>query len=87
MSFALADGTRLAPTDLKLTLRMADDGAGRGGSLAFTDVDLRPLAGVAAHLPLPPSLRQDIADLEPHGSVRNGHLDWTGNADAPIVIR
>ena len=83
MSFALADGTRLAPTDLTLTLRTADDGAGRGGSLAFTDVDLRPLAGVAAHLPLPPGLRQDIADFQPHGSVRNGHLDWTGNADAP----
>jgi uncharacterized protein (TIGR02099 family) len=83
LTFALADGTRLAPTDLKLTLRTADGGAGLGGSLAFTDVDLRPLAGIATHLPLPQSVRRDIAGFEPHGSVRNGQIEWTGNADAP----
>ena len=83
LSFVLADGTRLAPTDLKLTLRTADGGAGRGGRLAFTDVDLRPLAGVAAHLPLPQSVRRDIAGFEPHGRVRNGQIEWTGNADSP----
>ncbi|MEO9135245.1 MAG: YhdP family protein [Casimicrobiaceae bacterium] len=83
LSVALPDGTGIAPTDLKLTLRTPKGGAETGGSLAFQEIDLRPLAAIAAHLPLPEAARHDLARLAPHGTVRNGQLGWTGAADAP----
>jgi uncharacterized protein (TIGR02099 family) len=82
LSLALPDGTGLAPTDLKLTL--LTPGAGpASGALSFRHIDLRALARVAADLPLPQTMRRDIAAFEPRGMVQDARLEWTGNAEAP----
>ncbi|HEX6138703.1 MAG TPA: YhdP family protein [Casimicrobiaceae bacterium] len=83
LAFALPDGTGMASTDFKLTLTNPAGSAPGGGSLAFKQVELGPLAAIAAHLPMSEALRDDIAKYEPRGTLRNGAIAWTGDADAP----
>jgi uncharacterized protein (TIGR02099 family) len=82
LTFSLADGTALAPANLRLTLGGADS-LPRGGSVAFEEIDLRPLAAVAPYMPFPERLRRDIARYDPRGTLRNGTFEWTGGVEAP----
>jgi uncharacterized protein (TIGR02099 family) len=82
LSFELPDGTGIAPTDLRLTLADPDAGAPGGGSLAFRELALRPLATIAGNLPLPDALRRDIAAYQPQGTLANGTIEWSGSGDA-----
>ena len=82
LSFELLDGTGIAPTDLRLTLVNPAAGTPGGGSLAFRALALRPLATIAANLPLPDPLRRDIAAYQPQGTLANGSIEWSGSGDA-----
>ena len=83
LAFVAKDSVALAPTDFKL--RHADAEAGRAaeGELSFGRIELAPLTALAAHLPLPPGLRRDLARYAPRGTVRDGKYAWQGPADAP----
>jgi uncharacterized protein (TIGR02099 family) len=83
LSFALPDGTVLPPTDLTATLVDPVNGTSGSGSIASRQLDLRPLAAIAPHLPLPADVRDAIARYEPRGALANATIDWTGVADAP----
>ena len=83
LSLALPDGTGVAPTDFALTLDEPAGGSSGGGSIAFRQLELRPLAAIAAHLPLPEGLRRDIEQYGPSGTLRDGAIEWVGGADAP----
>ncbi len=48
------------------------------GSFSASLIELGPLARLAEYLPLPVGLRALLAELEPHGSVRDARLDWSG---------
>jgi uncharacterized protein (TIGR02099 family) len=82
LSFDLPDGTGISPTDMRLTLVTAAAGTPGGGSLMFRELALRPLAAIAAHLPLPDALRGDIARYEPQGTLRDGTIEWAGSGDS-----
>ena len=83
LAFALPDGSTVGPTDVALTLDDPTPNAASSGSLRVGEVDLRPLAAIAAHVPLPDPLRRDIARLAPQGVVRHASLQWTGDPGAP----
>ncbi|HEY8623245.1 MAG TPA: YhdP family protein, partial [Casimicrobiaceae bacterium] len=82
LAFAGRDGLRLDPTDLKLTLRGAAETM-NDGSVEFDHLELTPLRRVAAALPLPAQLRDELARLAPRGTVEQGRLEWNGEATAP----
>jgi uncharacterized protein (TIGR02099 family) len=81
---ALPDGSGVGSTNVTLALREPRGSDPGGGTLSFSALDLAPLATLAAHLPLPDTARADITRLAPSGSLRNGHIEWTGEARAPI---
>ncbi|HJU24267.1 MAG TPA: DUF3971 domain-containing protein, partial [Casimicrobiaceae bacterium] len=82
LSLALPDGGTIGPTSLDLAID-TPQGAAPSGRLAFGQVELAPLTAIAGELPLPDAVRADIARFRPQGSVRNGRLEWTGEATAP----
>ncbi|HLX31078.1 MAG TPA: YhdP family protein [Casimicrobiaceae bacterium] len=82
LSLALPGGATIGPTNLDLVID-TPQGFAPSGRLAFGQVELAPLTAIAAQLPLPDAVRADIARFHPQGSVRNGRLDWTGEATAP----
>lgn len=83
LTFELSDGVALAPSDFTLTLDAAHQNQPGGGKLAFAQLDLRPLAAVAPHVPLPAALRRDIARYDPRGGLHDGVVEWTGPVEAP----
>jgi uncharacterized protein (TIGR02099 family) len=82
LTFVGREGLRLDATDLKFTLRGAPDTM-NDGHLEFDHLELAPLRRVAAALPLPSHLRDQIARLAPRGTLEQGKLDWVGEANAP----
>jgi uncharacterized protein (TIGR02099 family) len=80
---ALPDGSGVGSTNVTLALREPRDSVPGGGTLSFSVLDLAPLAALAAHLPLPDAARADIARLAPSGTLRNGRIEWTGDAREP----
>src|ERR1700682_3838767 len=80
--FSGRDGLRLDPTDLKLTLRGAAETMNYG-RLEFDHLELAPLRRVAAALPLPAHLRDELARVAPRGTVEQGKLGWIGDASGP----
>lgn len=67
-----AKGIAVPATDLRFT---RDDG---GGDILVNRLDFPTLAALAAHLPLPPDLRRQIADYAPQGSLKQFHGRWRG---------
>jgi uncharacterized protein (TIGR02099 family) len=82
LAFAGRDGLRLDPTDLKLTLRGAPETM-NDGNLEFDHLELAPLRRVAAALPLPARLRDELARVAPRGTLEQGKLEWIGEATDP----
>ncbi len=85
-SFTLADGATQPPADVTLFMTAARENQPATGKLAWTELDLRTIAALAPHLPLPEALRRDIDRYEPRGFVRSGTFEWTGNLDAPSHV-
>ena len=83
LTFALPDGTRLAPADFTLMLATAGDAAATGGSIGFSELELRPLVAIAPNLPLPEALRRDIARYDASGTLQDGAIEWSGRVEAP----
>lgn len=77
-----AEGLRVVPTDVDLTLRGESDPLD-AGSLQVNVLDLAVLARLGVHLPLPPSVREHVDALEPRGQLEAVHVDWHGGADTP----
>ena len=82
LMFALPDGSQVRPTDLAMTLEDARDGRPQSGSLAFDEVEIRPIAAIVPHLPLPDALRQLIVHYAPRGVLQSAAIRWTGPFDA-----
>ncbi len=80
LSFAEANGVRFDPTDLKVTMRMADDGVGTG-RIEFARLELSPLRQIAGFIPLPTKWRDVMANLSPSGVLEDGDLQWRGEPD------
>lgn len=83
LTLALPDGERVGPTDLAVTTDAATAAAPAAGTIAFSAIDLAPLAAIAANLPLPDDARRDIARFAPQGTIRNATISWTGEPAAP----
>ncbi len=72
LSLATNDGITVAPTDMHL---QRDDA---GGDFTVNKMDFQALASLAAHLPLPVALRQQIASYAPRGLLNQFHFAWRG---------
>ena len=86
LSFVSRDGLSLTPTDFALTMTEGSDGTMTGGEIAFDRLELAPLVGLAAHLPLSERWRQDLATYLPRGTVAAGRYAWAGPTDAPTTF-
>jgi uncharacterized protein (TIGR02099 family) len=80
LSFAEPNGVRFDPTDLKLTMRAADDGVGTG-RIEFARLELSPLRQIAAFIPLPAKWRDVMSTFSPEGILEDGDVLWRGDPD------
>jgi uncharacterized protein (TIGR02099 family) len=85
LAFVTAAGQRFDPTDFALTWREASGGGEATGLIEFDQLQLAPLRDLAVHLPLPESLRADLALYAPRGTLTRGRILWEGPAEAPSV--
>ena len=84
LQFHASDGTELPPTDFAFAHDDAAAGREARGSLSFARLDLAPLTALAGHLPLPESMRRDLARFAPRGVLIDGKYAWEGPAGAPV---
>jgi uncharacterized protein (TIGR02099 family) len=87
LSFALPDGASVAPGDLDLRYDIGADGESTGGRIAFDRVELRPLVALAAQLPLPAGLRDDLARYAVRGTLTDAEYAWEGPLRHPTAFR
>ncbi|MGC1817657.1 MAG: DUF3971 domain-containing protein, partial [Casimicrobiaceae bacterium] len=87
LSFALPGGSTTAPVNFTLALDSPQARGGPRGRIGFDRVELAPLAAIAAQIPLPAQLRQDLARFEPRGTLSDASIQWTGTIDAPSTYK
>lgn len=72
LTLVTADGIDIPPTDLHVS-RDA-----RGGDFGANRLDFVALTALAAHLPLPAELREQLAAYAPQGELRQLQVRWRG---------
>ena len=78
-----AAGPTAEPTSFRASWRPAAEGRPERGAFSAKLVQLEPLAGIAAALPLPAALRKVLGELQPRGELLDARLEWTGSPEAP----
>jgi len=81
LTFTTRANLALAPTNFSLGMTEGADGNVTGGQLVIDRLDAEPLTALAAQLPLPVSLRRDLARYAPRGIVANAKFRWSGDAE------
>jgi uncharacterized protein (TIGR02099 family) len=77
----------MAPLDFALAYRVDGQGRSVDGAARVDRLELEPLAAIAANLPLPAAMRQQLAHQAPRGTLTEATYDWKGPADAPETFR
>src|SRR6186997_50899 len=77
-------GAVVTPMDFTFEAALAQDGSYRSGRASADTVELAPIAMLAASLPMPAKLREDLAQYAPRGTLRNARYRWEGPADRPV---
>ena len=85
LSLVPVRGAELPPSDLRFEWQPAAQ-APEHGSLTASLVELQPLAQIGEALPLPPEVRQLLADLSPRGRLSDARIDWQGPLAAPTEL-
>ncbi|MES2888203.1 MAG: YhdP family protein [Pseudomonadota bacterium] len=85
--FATEAGWNWPRGDVALAWQQAPGQPLRGGELKAQRLDLKLMAQVATHLPLPDTWRQAVAQAQPQGLVQGLSLSWEGALDAPTRYR
>ncbi|HWA13370.1 MAG TPA: YhdP family protein [Burkholderiales bacterium] len=80
LAFATAEGLALAPMDFSY-VQTGDAPQARRSELKVARLDLAPIAGLAAFLPLEPEVHDWMAAAAPAGMVREGEFAWMGDFD------
>ncbi len=83
LAFATASGAVFEPANLALAVDVGEDRRARGGRLVFDRVQLKPLRELAAQLPLPGAVREQLQAYGPTGTLTGGDVQWTGTVEAP----
>jgi uncharacterized protein (TIGR02099 family) len=77
-------GAVVTPMDFTFEAAVAEDGTYRSGRASADIVELAPVATLAASLPMPAKLREDLQLYAPRGTLRNARYRWEGPADKPV---
>jgi uncharacterized protein (TIGR02099 family) len=85
LAFGTPSGEKMDATDFTLTMNEPAGNKPGGGRIEFDRLELAPLRDVAAHLPLPDRLRNELARFAPRGTLAKGHAQWEGAIDAPVA--
>jgi uncharacterized protein (TIGR02099 family) len=89
LTFATADGLRLAPMRFTYARSGESSAANRRSELRVERLDLAPVVQLAEFLPLDPGLREQLAQSAPSGMIDHGEFSWAGAFDRaqPYVVR
>jgi uncharacterized protein (TIGR02099 family) len=77
LALAPARGAPIAPTDFQVSWR---PGAGSFGAKV---IDLATLPELTPSLPMPPALRERLAQAAPRGRLEDAHFEWQGELPDP----
>jgi uncharacterized protein (TIGR02099 family) len=81
------DGLTLPPATLSETWRPAAHGQPESFEMHARQLDLAPLAAIAARMPLPQDQRELLADLAPRGRLVDVEVAWQGKLPKPSGYR
>ncbi len=87
LAFVPRVGMPLPPVDFTLAYEVAPNGGTVSGEGRVDRIELEPLAAIAAHLPLPERLRNDLERYSPRGGLVEARYEWKGAVDAPETFR
>ncbi|MGI8896449.1 MAG: YhdP family protein, partial [Casimicrobiaceae bacterium] len=85
LTFETHEALVLPPMELRLTLSQGADGNVTGGRASFDQVEMAPLAAVAAHLPVPDIWRRELTRFAVRGNVADGRYAWKGPPETPAT--
>ena len=81
LALATRDGIRIEPADVRLRLLAATANRLPSGEFEANGFNLGALADLAAHLPLAPAVREQLAASAPRGRLNDLRLAWTGTPE------
>ena len=84
LALVAREGAVVTPMDFTFEAAVAEDGTYRSGRASADIVELAPIATLAATLPMPAKLREDLVRYAPRGTLRNARYRWEGPADKPV---
>ena len=84
LALVAREGAVVTPMDFTFEAAVAEDGSYRSGRASADIIELAPVATLAASLPMPANLREDLASHAPRGTLRNARYRWEGPADKPV---
>ncbi|HVE48380.1 MAG TPA: YhdP family protein [Casimicrobiaceae bacterium] len=87
LAIGMRDGTRVVPGNVDVHYGVAANGTLDNGRAAVDRLDLAPLTTLAAHVPLPRSLRDDLARFGARGTLTNAEFSWEGSLETPASYK
>jgi uncharacterized protein (TIGR02099 family) len=81
------DGVAIPPTNLDLRFDVDADGETTSGRIASSRLELGPLSELAAQLPLPARVRDELARHAPQGTLSDAEYSWEGPVGSPSAFR
>jgi len=84
LALVAREGAVVTPMDFTFEAAVAEDGTYRSGRVSADIIELAPVAALAASLPMPAKLREDLASYAPRGTLRNARYRWEGPAAKPV---
>lgn len=83
LSLAAKSGVDLPATDLLVRYVPAHDKKPADGEIKANNLYLEPLVKLADALPLPPEVRENLADIDPRGGLNDLSVKWSGDWKSP----
>ena len=81
------NGASIAPTNLDLRFEVDAEGRATSGRIASSRLELGPLSQLAAQLPLPAQVRDELARHAPQGTLSDAEYAWEGPVGSPATFR
>lgn len=76
-------GVALQPADFSVRWQPGDERSAQQGEAQASALELAPLASLAAYLPFPGNVREQLAAADPRGVIQDVKLAWSGDAENP----
>jgi uncharacterized protein (TIGR02099 family) len=87
LELAMPAAARIAPGDVDVHYGVGEGGAATNGRIKVGRLELAPLTQIAAKVPLPASLREDLGRYGARGTLAGAEYAWEGPLATPTSFK